>query len=130
MEVRNVASLNERGIFNDKNDKKAADAHTVSGMHFESMQAAHAAPHHHHVAAGVFIHPLNDLVVQVGVVEVVLVDCETPRIGQATDHRHSRHPIHGAALNLGRQRTDSKKRGSVTEPNQDNTKLHLSDLMF
>lgn len=120
MEMRNpLSSFNERGIFNHR--QKSVDAHTVSGVHFESTQAAHAAPHHHHVAAGVFIHPLNDLVVQVGVVEVVLVDCETQRIGQATDHRHSRHPIHGAALNLGKQRRDSKKSDSVTETDRDNT---------
>lgn len=76
--------------------------HTVSGVDFESMQAFHVTPHHHHVAARVFIHSLNDLKVQVSVVEVVLVDCKSPWFGKATYHSHSCCPIHCTTLNLSK----------------------------
>lgn len=49
--------------------------HTVSGMYFECTEATHATPHHHHVGTRIFVHPLNDLIVQVSVVEVILMDC-------------------------------------------------------
>lgn len=88
--------------------EKAANAHTVSGVHFESMQAFHVTPHYHHIAAGVFIHPLNDLEVQVCVVQIVLVDCKSPRFGKTTYHSHSCCPIHCTTLNL--DDINSKKR--------------------
>lgn len=49
--------------------------HTVSGVYFECMEATHATPHHNHVGTSIFVHPLNDLIVQVSVVEIILVNC-------------------------------------------------------
>lgn len=69
-------------------------------MHFESMQARHATPHHHHVGTSLLVHPLNDFVVCVSVVKVILVNWQAPRMRQTTDHRHPCYSIHGATLNL------------------------------
>lgn len=79
-------------------------------MHFETMEARHAAPHHHHIGASVLLHPLNDLIVQVSVVEVILVNSQPPWMGQTADHCHTACPVHSATLNLGKQeRTENIK---------------------
>lgn len=77
--------------------------HTVSSMYFEGTEATHATPHLHPIGTSAFVHPLNDLIVKVGVVEIILVDRQPPRMGQATHHRHPRDSIHGATLNLGKR---------------------------
>lgn len=83
---------------------------TVSGMHFDGMEARHAAPHHHHVGTRVLVHPLNDLKVQVGVVKVILVNRQPPWVGQATHHCHSSYSIHGATLDLSEKGRSAKRR--------------------
>lgn len=84
--------------------------HTVSGMYFEGPEATHATPHHHHVGSGVFVYPLNDLVVQVSVVEVILVDRQPPRMRQATHQCHPGNSVHCTAFNLGKWKTKAKRK--------------------
>lgn len=73
-EVMKVSDADQRNLKNI-NCKFYLNLHTISGMYFESTQAGHAAPHHHHVGTIFFVHPLNDFIVQICVVQVVLVDC-------------------------------------------------------
>lgn len=90
--------------------KKTVSPRTVSGMHFDGMEARHAAPHHYHVGTRVLVHPLDDLIVQVGVVKVILMNRQPPRMGQATHHCYSSYSIHGARLDLSKKERSAKRR--------------------
>lgn len=73
-------------------------------MHFEDSEARHVVSQHNSVGSCGLVHTLYDLKVPVGEVQVVVMDGNTPRVGQATYYGDAVGPIGITALNLWRFR--------------------------